>query len=116
MAPVGEAPEFSPTLKLLSPIPGAKGALLAALPQVSRTAWRWLAVFVAGGVWLSLGIAYILTHLYRVQPFPEFVWYLTLQFIPRPVRGLLFILTGMVVVVVSLRAFMHLFPNGRRRK
>jgi histidinol phosphatase-like enzyme len=115
MAPVGEAPEFSPTLKLLSPIPGAKGALLAGL-QVSRTAWRWLLVFVAGGVWLSLGIAYILTHLYRVQPFPEFVWYLTLQFIPRPVRGLLFILTGMVVVVVSLRAFMHLFPNGRRRR
>jgi len=116
MTPIGEAPEFSPTLTLLSPIPSARGALLAGLPQVTRSARQWLLVFIAGGVWLSLGIAYILTHLYRVQPFPEFVWYLTLQFIPRPVRGLLFMLTGMVVVVVSLRAFMHLFPNGRRRK
>ena len=115
MVPAGEAPEFSPTLQLLSPLPGAKGALLPSLPQVGRSARQWLLVFIVGGVWLSLGIAYILTHLYRVQPFPEFVWYLTLQFIPRPARGLLFILTGVVVVVVSLRAFLHLFSsNGRR--
>jgi tellurite resistance protein TehA-like permease len=67
-------------------------------------------------VWLSLGIAYLLTHLYRVQPFPEFVYYLTLQFIPRPVRAALFILTGVGAVAVSLRAFLNLFPaNGKRR-
>jgi histidinol phosphatase-like enzyme len=116
MAPAGEAREFSGTLRLISPVPGARGALLASLPQVSRSARRLLLLFVFGGVWLSLGIAYILTHLYRVQPFPEFVWYLTLQFIPRPVRGLLFILTGIVVVVVSLRAFMELLPSGGKRK
>jgi len=111
-----EGAEFSPMLRLLSPVPGRKGALLLNLPQLSRNARQWLAVFVFGGVWLSLGIAYLLTHLYRVHPFPAFVWYLTLQFIPRPVRGLLFILTGLLVVVVSLRAFWHLFPgNGRRR-
>jgi len=73
-------------------------------------------VYVLGGVWLSLGIAYLLTDLYRQHPFPAFVWYLTLQFIPRPVRGLLFILTGLLVVVISLRAFWHLFPGNGRRK
>jgi len=111
-----EVPEFSPTLKLLSPVPGLRGALLPLLPQVSRRARQWLVVFVAGAVWLSLGIAYLLTHLYRVQPFPEFVYYLTLQFIPRPVRAALFILTGVGAVAVSLRAFLNLFPaNGKRR-
>lgn len=109
--------EFSPTLRLFSPVPGKKGVVLLGMPQLSRNARQWLAVFVFGGVWLSLGIAYLLTHLYRVQPFPAFVWYLTLQFIPRPLRGLLFILTGLLVVVVSLRAFWHLFPgNGKRRQ
>ncbi len=116
LALVGEAPELHPTLRLLSSLPGARGILLGSLPQVSRSARQWLALFVFGGVWLSLGIAYILTHLYRVQPFPEFVWYLTLQFIPRPMRGFLFIVTGMVVVAVSLRAFVHLFPSNSRRR
>ncbi len=115
MLPAAEVPEFSPTLRLLSPVPGAKWTLLSSLPQVSRSARQWLAIFIFGGVWLSLGIAYILTHLYRVQPFPEFVWYLTLQFIPRPMRGLLFIVTGILVVIVSMRAFVRLFPNGTSR-
>jgi hypothetical protein len=109
-----EAAEVHPTLRLLSPVPGAR-VLPVSLPQISRTARQWLALFVFGGVWLSLGIAYILTHLYRVQPFPEFVWYLTLQFIPRPVRGLLFIGTGVAVVAISLRAFLRLFPNNGRK-
>ena len=111
---MAEAREVHPTLRLLSPVPGAR-ILPPSLLQISRSARQWLALFIFGGVWLSLGIAYILTHLYRVQPFPDFVWYLTLQFIPRPVRGLLFIGTGVIVVVVSLRAFVHLFPsNGTR--
>jgi len=107
-----EAPELSPTLRLLSPVPGAKGVLLAGFPQITRSAQRLLLLFVVGGVWLSLGIAYLLTHLYRVQPFPEFVWYLTLQFIPRPVRGALFIGTGAAAVILSLRAFVHLMPGS----
>jgi len=111
-----EGTEFSPTLRLLSPLPGKRGAILLNMPQLSRHARQWLAVYVLGGVWLSLGIAYLLTDLYRQHPFPAFVWYLTLQFIPRPVRGLLFILTGLLVVVISLRAFWHLFPGNGRRK
>ena len=114
IAPAGEPPEFSPVLTLLSPVPG-KAPLLANIPQLSRRARQWLLVYVLGGVWLSLGIAYLLTHLYRVQHFPAWVWYLTLQFIPRPVRGLLFIFSGIILVAVSLRAFLRLAPgNGKR--
>jgi len=116
MAPADEALELTPTLRLISPVPGAERALLAGLPQITHSARRLLLLFVFGGVWLSLGIAYLLTHLYRVQPFPEFVWYLTLQFIPRPVRGALFIGTGAAVVVLSLRAFLHLLPGNSRRR
>jgi len=114
-APPSEAPEFSPVLTLFSPVPG-KPLLRPGLKPPSQDARRWLLQFVAGGVVLSLGIAYLLTHLYRVQPFPEFVWYLTLQFIPRPLRGLLFIAGGGVVVALSLRAFWHLLPGNNRRR
>jgi len=111
LVPAGETPEFSPTLKVLSPLSVAKKLSWPSLLRVDRRARQWLVLFVFGGVWLSLGIAYILTHLYRVQPFPEFVYYLTLQFIPRPARGALFIVTGVVIVAVSVRAFSHLFSN-----
>jgi len=114
--PAGEIPEFSPTLQLFSPVPGIRGFLLAGLPQMSRSVRQWLLVFILGAVWLSLGIAYLLTHLYRVQPFPEFVYYLTLQFIPRWVRGALFVLGGVAVVAVSLHAFLRLSgPIGGRK-
>jgi hypothetical protein len=73
---------------------------------------RWLGFLIVGGVWLSLGIAYLLTHIYRVQPLPEIAWYITLQFIPRVVRGVLFILTGVAVVLLASRSFFHAFGNG----
>jgi hypothetical protein len=56
-------------------------------------------------VGLSLGIAYLLTHLYRVAPFPEYAYYITLQFIPRPVRGALFIIWGVGILVLAVRSF-----------
>ena len=65
---------------------------------------RWLGFFVLGAVGLSLGIAYILTHLYREQPFPGFVYYLTLQFISRPVRGVLFIAWGCLIIAIGVRS------------
>jgi histidinol phosphatase-like enzyme len=110
-----QMPELSPAMKIYAPVPARRGALLAGLPPLSRRAKQALLVYVVGGVWLSLGIAYLLTHLYRVQHFPAFVWYLTLQFIPRPVRGMLFIVSGIVLVAVSLRAFTRLAPGGGKR-
>ena len=116
VSPTSEIPEFSPTLQLFSPVPGVRGFLLAGLPQMSRSVRQWLLVFILGAVWLSLGIAYLLTHLYRVQPFPEFVYYLTLQFIPRWLRGALFVLVGVAVVAVSLRAFQRLSRGPEARQ
>ncbi|MFO7918256.1 MAG: hypothetical protein R6V13_09265 [Anaerolineae bacterium] len=66
---------------------------------------RWLTFLVLGAVGLSLGIAYLLTHLYRVQPFPEYVYYITLQFIPRPIRGALFIVWGIGIIYLAVRSF-----------
>jgi len=74
---------------------------------------RWLAFFTVGGVGLSLGIAYLLTHLYREQPFPRFAYYLTLQFIPRVVRGILFIAWGLLIIALAIRQFYR--SSGPRR-
>ncbi len=103
----GKVPDFSPTIRLFTPVPGIKGVLVGWSP-VPVSARRWLATFVIGAVGLSLGIAYLLTHLYRTHPFPAYVYYLTLQFIPRPLRATLFMLSGVVVVGLSIRAFSRL--------
>ncbi len=81
-----------------------------------REVGRWLSFLVVGGVWLSLGIAYLLTHLYREQPFPQVAWYITLQFIPRVARGVLFILTGVAVLVLASWNFWHTFGNGQAKR
>lgn len=69
----------------------------------------------------GLGIAYLATHLYREAPFPAWVGVVTLQFIPRPIRGFLFIGAGVLVMAFAFRqlgrsllsAFM---PVGREEK
>ncbi len=64
---------------------------------------RWLGALVLGILGLSLGFAYLITHLYRTQPFPEAAYYLTLQFIDRPYRALLFGVLGLGTVLIALR-------------
>lgn len=66
---------------------------------------RWLLLLLVGITIISLGIAYILVEFYRNQPFPEYVATLTLQFLPRWLRGVLFIGTGVVFVVVAILKF-----------
>lgn len=63
---------------------------------------RWLVFLTVGGLGLSLGIAYLMTHLYRVQAFPSYVYYLTLQFISRPVRGAIFMAIGVLFVSLAV--------------
>lgn len=48
---------------------------------------RWLVLLLVGIVLISLGLAYLLRHLYADLTFPPFFYYLTLQFLPRPVRA-----------------------------
>lgn len=65
--------------------------------QKSTLAWlrpgmhvkRWLILLLIGIVLISLGLAYLLRYLYTDLTFPHVFYYLTLQFLSRPVRALI---------------------------
>lgn len=63
---------------------------------------RWLVLLILGVTILGLGIGYILVQLYRESTLPDVFFYLTLQFIPRVERGILFGLFGLALVAVSI--------------
>jgi len=78
---------------------------------------RWLVMLVLGILCLSLGIGYEMVHMYRTQPFPAEAYYLTLQFIDRFWRGVLFIAVGIILSGVALwqlsrSILVPLMPNG----
>jgi hypothetical protein len=100
-------PDTLPTFTITSPLARELQSRALRTRTQLRDLGRWLTFLVLGAVGLSLGIAYLLTHLYRVQPFPEFVYYITLQFIPRPVRGALFIAWGIGIIYLAVQSFYH---------
>ncbi len=59
---------------------------------------RWLLLLMAGVTALSLSLAYLLVALYRQLPLPRVFYYLTLQFVPRVLRALLFGVAGLSAV------------------
>lgn len=63
---------------------------------------RWVLLFFVGFSILALGLAYLLREIYQVYTFPDFVYYLTLQFLPRYVRGALFLIAGFGAIIVAL--------------
>jgi len=77
--------------KFMKQIINRLSALRHLIPSLSLT-------FV-GIVLLSLGVAYLFIHAYRtVEGLPEVVWWLTLQFLPRPWRGILLLVIGLLVL------------------
>src|SRR6266542_385022 len=65
---------------------------------------RWLLAYCLALTLIALGLGLVLTHMYRVAPFPEPVYYVTLQFIPRLWRGFLFIgLGGALMTVATIK-------------
>ncbi len=52
---------------------------------------RWLALLVVSVAIMGLGLAYLLREAYVSYTFPAWAYWLTLQFIPRWARGILFI-------------------------
>lgn len=68
---------------------------------------RWLLALFLGILLLSLGFAYVMVYLYRTAPFPSYVYYLTLQFIPHVQRGVLLGTVGVVLLVVSFIRLSH---------
>ncbi len=78
---------------------------------------RWLVMLLLGILCLSLGIGYEMVHMYRTQPFPAEAYYVTLQFIDRFWRGVLFIAVGIILSAVafwqlSRSLLVPLMPNG----
>jgi hypothetical protein len=108
--------EAQPTLTLTSALAHDIRARMTRARTQLADVRRWMSFLVVGVVGLALGIAYLLTHLYRMQPFPEFVYYITLQFIPRPLRGALFILWGVGVIWIAVRSFYHSLNLNLRRR
>jgi uncharacterized cofD-like protein len=68
---------------------------------------RWLLVFALGLLIIVLGIAYLFVDLYRKAQFSGWVSRLaydaTLQFIPRGIRGALFLIFGVCLIWLALR-------------
>jgi uncharacterized cofD-like protein len=60
---------------------------------------RWLLVLMLGITMISLGLAYLLRALYLAGPYPTFVYWMTLQFLPHAIRALLFGATGIGLAV-----------------
>ncbi|MBX7233298.1 MAG: YvcK family protein [Caldilineales bacterium] len=65
---------------------------------------RWLIILVIGITFLSLGLAYLLRAVYLTGVYPMWVFYLTLQFLPRELRAGLFGLIGLGFTVWGLVA------------
>src|SRR3972149_1621532 len=63
---------------------------------------RWLLLLMLGIIVVSLGFAYVLREAYIYYTFPDFVYYATLQFLPRALRGALFVLGGAGMIVLAL--------------
>jgi uncharacterized cofD-like protein len=62
---------------------------------------RWLLLLLFGVCFMALGISYVLREAYLTYTFPGEFYYITLQFMPRWARGLLFITLALSTVGVA---------------
>lgn len=63
---------------------------------------RWLLLVLLGVAAMGLGFSYLLREVYVSYTFPGFVYYLTLQFLPRAARGALFIAASSGVILFAI--------------
>ena len=62
---------------------------------------RWLLLLLVAVAIMGLGFAYLLREAYTAFEFPSWAYYVTLQFIPRWLRGLLFIVSAGSLTVIA---------------
>src|SRR5256884_1663791 len=62
---------------------------------------RWVLLGALGVLIIDLAVAYFLKDVYQVASLPSGFYYVTLQFLPRSLRGLLFALLGMSLLSFS---------------
>jgi len=79
---------------------------------------RWLGLLMLGVAVMGLGIAYLLREAYLTYTFPGIAYYLTLQFIPRYLRGLLFVALSGWLLLTSIwklnRSMLAPFLDGNQ--
>jgi uncharacterized cofD-like protein len=63
---------------------------------------RWLVLLLMGVAIMGLGFGYFLREVYVSYEFPHWVYYATLQFIPRYVRGALFVTASLGIIGFSV--------------
>ena len=63
---------------------------------------RWLVLLFLGVAAVALGFACALVNIYRETPLPDIFYYLTLQFIPRLARGILFGIVGLALIAIAV--------------
>src|SRR5437667_12870524 len=63
---------------------------------------RWLLLLMVGMVLISLGVGYLLRNVYYTVHFPSFVGPLTLQFLDRRIRAVLFGAVGISLIALAL--------------
>jgi uncharacterized cofD-like protein len=97
--------------------------MLSPLRRLLRHRWlqigmgikRWLLLLMVGVTAISFGIAYVLRDVYLIWAFSPAAYYLTLRFLPRPIRLVLLVALGLGLVILAiyklsrslLAAFIH---------
>lgn len=80
---------------------------------------RWIALLTGGILLVDLGVAYFLKAFYQLAELPDQFYYLTLQFLPHWLRGLIFALLGLGLMVFAVFRLQRsvlgpLLPGGQR--
>ena len=63
---------------------------------------RWLLLLLVGVAIMGLGFGYFLREVYFSYTFPDWVYYVTLQFLPRYLRGVLFVGGSAALILFSV--------------
>ena len=82
---------------------------------------RWLLLMLASVAIMGLGFSYLLREVYVSYVFPEWVYWATLQFIPRWGRGVLFlaVASGLTIIAfwrLNRSLISALLPEGRHEE
>jgi len=80
---------------------------------------RWLLLLMLSQLIIVLGLAYLLKDFYRTAPLPGEFFFITLQFIPRWMRGLIFGALGIGLLVFAVVKLQNsvlgpFLPGGER--
>jgi hypothetical protein len=73
---------------------------------------RWLLLMVLAVAIMGLGIAYLLREFYTTATLPGYFYYITLQFIPRYLRGLLFLCVSVGLFMLAVYRLSHVLVSA----